>query len=69
MQLVFLHYHHVPVRNFIHDFIIGQMQIFNERCNLSEKARISYGLCFAVRLVTFLDKADSLIKFSTETSE
>lgn len=69
MELVLLHDDKIAVRYDVHDLVVGQVQSFNERCYLSQQAGVAYRLCLAVRLDTFLVKADSLEKFSTEISE
>jgi|GEM_PF-5870742 len=69
MELVFLHDNKISIWNFINNFFVRQMQIFDERCDLPQQAIISYCFCFAVRFATFLAKIDSFKKFSTDIKE
>ena len=68
-ELVLLHYYQIAVRNPVKHLVITQVQGLLECRYLSEEAVVAYNLCFAVRLATFLAKADSFQKFSTDASE
>ena len=53
----------IAVGDSVKNLLIGQVQRLHERCDLSENRVIPYDLGFAIRLLTFLCKADSLVKF------
>lgn len=63
MYLVLGHQAEVAVWYFLEHFLVGQMQIFHERCNLPEETIVSYGLGFAINIFTFFAKVDSTAKF------
>ncbi len=60
MQFILLHDNQISIRYLIYHFIIRQMQIFHERCNLSQQTGVAYYFCFAVSIFTFFAKTDSL---------
>lgn len=64
-----MHYYQIAVRNLVKHLMIAKVQRLLECRYLSEEAVIAYNLCFAVRLATFLAKADSFQKFSTDARE
>ena len=68
-ELIFLHYYQIAVRYLLEHFVISKVQRLLECRNLSQQAIVAYNFCFAVRFATFLAKADSFQKFSTDTSE
>lgn len=63
MYLILGHQTQIAVRHFLEHFLVGQMQIFHERCNLPEETVVSYGLGFAINIFTFFAKVDSTAKF------
>lgn len=69
VKLVGLHDNKVSIRYLINHLVIRQMQIFHERCNLSEHTGITCYFCCAIRPATFLAKPDSIRKFSVEIKE
>ena len=68
-ELILLHDYQIAVWNLIKNLVVGKVKGLLECRNLSEEAVVAYNLCFAVRLATFLAKADSFQKFSTDASE
>lgn len=65
--LVAHHHLEIPVGDFLDNLVVGQVQIFHERCNLSQQGVVSYNFGFAISLSTFLAKADSIVKFCALT--
>ena len=68
-ELILLHDYQIAVRYLLKNFVIRKVKRLLECRYLTEEAVIAYNLCFAVRLATFLAKADSLQKFSTDARE